>query len=100
MEAAMPRASWKGFLRLSLVSCPIYLTPATTKAKTLRLNRIWVPSEEPTTIEQEHAAQRPSQVRPSLPANARLEDEPEPTETYTGPASRVAFRPHDPYSGE
>jgi non-homologous end joining protein Ku len=42
----MPRASWKGFLRLSLVSCPIYLTPATTKTKTIRLNRIWVPSEE------------------------------------------------------
>jgi hypothetical protein len=26
----MPRASWRGFLRLSLVSCPIYLSPATT----------------------------------------------------------------------
>ena len=25
----MPRASWKGFLRLSLVSCPVYLLPAT-----------------------------------------------------------------------
>jgi hypothetical protein len=24
----MPRASWKGFLRLSLVSCPVYLSPA------------------------------------------------------------------------
>jgi hypothetical protein len=23
----MPRASWRGFLRLSLVSCPIYLPP-------------------------------------------------------------------------
>jgi non-homologous end joining protein Ku len=27
----MPRASWRGFLRLSLVSCPIYLSPATTR---------------------------------------------------------------------
>src|SRR5260221_498455 len=27
-EINMPRASWKGFLRLSLVSCPIYLNPA------------------------------------------------------------------------
>ena len=26
----MPRASWRGFVRLSLVSCPIYLSPATT----------------------------------------------------------------------
>jgi non-homologous end joining protein Ku len=29
----MPRASWKGFLRLSLVSCPVYLSPATTRTK-------------------------------------------------------------------
>jgi hypothetical protein len=29
----MPRASWKGFLRLSLVSCPVYLSPATTRIK-------------------------------------------------------------------
>jgi non-homologous end joining protein Ku len=27
----VPRASWKGFLRLSLVSCPIYLSPAMTR---------------------------------------------------------------------
>jgi len=33
----MPRASWKGFLRLSLVSCPIYLSPATTRTKSIRL---------------------------------------------------------------
>src|SRR3954453_6269962 len=96
----MPRASWKGFLRLSLVSCPIYLTPATTKTKTIRLNRIWVPSEEPATIEREPVVQRPSQVRPSLPVNTSLEDEPEPAETYAGPATRVALRPHDPHSGE
>jgi len=24
----MPRASWRGYLRLSLVSCPVYLLPA------------------------------------------------------------------------
>ena len=24
----MPRASWNGFLRLSLVTCPVYLVPA------------------------------------------------------------------------
>ena len=29
----MPRATWKGFLRLSLVSCPVYLTPAATRTK-------------------------------------------------------------------
>jgi DNA end-binding protein Ku len=36
----MPRASWSGFLRLSLVTCPIYLTPATTEAKRIRLNQL------------------------------------------------------------
>ncbi len=36
----MPRASWSGFLRLSLVTCPIYLSPATTEAKRIRLNQL------------------------------------------------------------
>ena len=39
----MPRASWKGFLRLSLVSCPVYLSPATTRTKPIRLHQVWVP---------------------------------------------------------
>jgi DNA end-binding protein Ku len=36
----MPRATWNGFLRLSLVSCPIYLTPATSEASNIRLHQI------------------------------------------------------------
>lgn len=36
----MPRASWTGFLRLSLVSCPVYLSPATSEAKRVRLNQL------------------------------------------------------------
>jgi DNA end-binding protein Ku len=36
----MPRASWNGFLRLSLVSCPVYLSPATTESKRIRLHQI------------------------------------------------------------
>jgi DNA end-binding protein Ku len=36
----MPRASWNGFLKLSLVSCPIYLSPATTETKRIRLNQV------------------------------------------------------------
>src|SRR3954452_4345010 len=42
----MPRASWKGFLRLSLVSCPVYLSPATTRTKAVRLHQVWVPGSE------------------------------------------------------
>ena len=36
----MPRASWSGFLRLSLVTCPVYLTPATTESKRIRLHQL------------------------------------------------------------
>ncbi len=36
----MPRASWSGFLRLSLVTCPVYLSPATTELKRVRLNQL------------------------------------------------------------
>jgi len=36
----MPRASWNGFLRLSLVSCPIYLSPAVSEAAHIRLHQL------------------------------------------------------------
>ena len=36
----MPRATWSGFLKLSLVSCPVYLSPATTEANRIRLNQL------------------------------------------------------------
>ena len=35
-----PRANWKGFLRLSLVSCPIALYPASSLRKKVSFNRI------------------------------------------------------------
>jgi DNA end-binding protein Ku len=35
-----PRANWKGFLRLSLVSCPISLFPATSDAEKIRFNQL------------------------------------------------------------
>ena len=39
----MPRASWRGFLRLSLVTCPVYLSPA-TGTKPIRLHQLWQPA--------------------------------------------------------
>jgi Ku protein len=36
----MPRAYWKGFLKLSLVSCPIALYPASTSAEKTRFHQI------------------------------------------------------------
>ena len=35
-----PRANWKGYLRLSLVSCPVALYPATTESDKIRFNQI------------------------------------------------------------
>jgi DNA end-binding protein Ku len=35
-----PRANWKGYLRLSLVSCPIALYPASSLSEKVRFNRI------------------------------------------------------------
>jgi len=34
------RANWKGFLRLSLVTCPVALFPATSESDKIRLNQI------------------------------------------------------------
>ena len=36
----MPRAYWKGYLRLSLVTCPIELFPATTQAEKTHFHQI------------------------------------------------------------
>ena len=35
-----PRANWKGFLRLSFVTCPIALFPATSESEKIRFNQI------------------------------------------------------------
>jgi hypothetical protein len=35
-DHTMPRAYWKGYLRLSLVTCPIELFPATSQAEALQ----------------------------------------------------------------
>lgn len=35
-----PRANWKGFLRLSLVTCPVALFPATSEAEKVSFNQI------------------------------------------------------------
>ena len=43
-----PRAYWKGFLRLSLVSCPIALFPATSEREKVSFNHI---NKEKTIID-------------------------------------------------
>jgi DNA end-binding protein Ku len=39
-ERMAPRANWKGFLRLSLVTCPVALYPATSEAEKISFNQI------------------------------------------------------------
>ena len=52
----MPRASWRGFLRLSAVTCSIYLAPATTRTKPIRLHQVWQPS--PVDVDEDELADR------------------------------------------
>jgi DNA end-binding protein Ku len=95
----MPRATWNGFLRLSLVSCPIYLSPATTRTKSIRMHQVWRPRAA-TELEmgasdrdldaQGARASRPQLVPPEATATAN----------HGGTASRIALRPHDPSTGE
>ncbi len=95
----MPRASWKGFLRLSLVSCPVYLVPATTRTKAVRLHQVWVPRgqpPEPADAEEEDEASQPTARQANQ--EAAVEEEPEQPEDI-GPATRIALRPHDPLTG-
>ena len=93
----MPRASWKGFLRLSLVSCPVYLSPATTRTRSIRLNQVWVPrarTHEPSDDDE-------AEMRPVGPGRGLQQPQPEPEEPIeTELATRIALRPHDPYSGQ
>ena len=66
----MPRASWRGFLRLSLVSCPIYLSPATTRAKSIRLHQVWQPA--PIDVAEDALSDRGEGQQGSAPSAPRL----------------------------
>jgi non-homologous end joining protein Ku len=52
----MPRASWRGFLRLSLVFCPVYLSPATTRMKPIRLHQVRQPA--PVAMDEDDLSDR------------------------------------------
>ncbi|HEV2097296.1 MAG TPA: Ku protein [Stellaceae bacterium] len=94
----MPRASWKGFLRLSLVSCPIYLSPATTRTKSIRLHQVWQPKaarSAPVEDDEEEERQPYQTAGRSYDDDIRGDARPEPA----APA-RIALLPHDPHTGE
>src|SRR3984893_2270893 len=66
----MPRASWRGLLRLSLVSCPIYLSPATTRVKSIRLHQVWQPA--PVDVAEDALCDRGEGPQGSAPSAPRL----------------------------
>src|ERR1700730_14074863 len=91
----MPRASWRGYLRLSLVSCPIYLSPAPVRTKPVRLHQVWrgttgdaLPDRNE---ERDILDQPPSRLLPE-----EVQDQPTPVR----PATRITLRPHEPSTGE
>src|SRR6201987_1626292 len=95
----MPRASWRGFLRLSLVSCPIYLSPATTRAKPIRLHQVWQPA--PVDVAEDAWSNQGEGQQGFAPSMRRLlADNGTPDEDQTLAATRITLRPHDPGTGE
>ena len=94
----MPRASWRGYLRLSLVSCPIYLSPATARTKPIRLHQVWraAPADEAGDFRDQDRGQEVPDRRASELTQGYVEDHAEPVR----PATRITLRPHDPSTGE
>jgi DNA end-binding protein Ku len=94
----MPRASWRGFLRLSLVSCPIYLSPATSRTRPIRLHQVWRPAPA------EEADDAPLRVKGQDlldKSTPRFSEEYSYEEVDQTPgATRITLRPHDPTTGE
>jgi hypothetical protein len=95
----MPRASWRGFLRLSLVSCPIYLSPATTRTKPIRLHQVWQPA--PVDGDEDDLPDRGGGRQGSAPSVPRLSADNASADGDQSPAAtRISLRPHDPGTGE
>src|SRR5205823_5431817 len=95
----MPRASWRGFLRLSLVSCPIYLSPAATRTKPIRLHQVWQPA--PADVDEDVLPGRGGEQQGSEWSVTRLHaDSAAPDGEQSPVATRITLRPHDPGTGE
>jgi DNA end-binding protein Ku len=98
----MPRESWRGYLRLSLVSCPIYLSPAATRTKPVRLHQVWRPAPAPTDEPEEDLPDqgRGQENRDTSRATMVARDAEEDVADHSRAATRIALRPHDPGTGE
>ena len=95
----MPRASWSGFLRLSLVSCPIYLSPATTRTKSIRLHQVWRPAAtDELKADDSHRDRDNQMARPLRPQLVGPEAMGSADQNST--ATRIAPRSHDPRTSQ
>src|SRR5262244_810343 len=96
--SSMPRASWSGYLRLSLVSCPIYLSPATARTKSIRLHQVWrgTMGDALRDLSDRDDGRDIPERPPSRPLPEEVEDQPAPVR----PTTRITLRPHDPITGE
>jgi DNA end-binding protein Ku len=95
----MPRASWRGFLRLSLVSCPVYLSPATTHTKSIRLHQVWRPPQPEEPKEELRDRGQDAEIA-GAPKRAATHNDAGLGEDQSGAARRIALRPHDPGTGK
>jgi DNA end-binding protein Ku len=95
----MPRASWRGFLRLSLVSCPVYLSAATTRTKPMRLHQVRQPA--PVDVDEDDLPDRGGGQQDFAPsAPRRPADNASPDGDRSLAATRIALQPHDSETGE
>ena len=94
----MPRASWRGFLRLSLVSCPIYLSPATSRTKPIRLHQVWRRAPAEGADDAPRLTKGQEVLDRSAPRFS--EDDSYEEADQTRAATRISLRPHDPSTEE
>jgi len=81
------------------VSCPIYLSPATTRAKPIRLHQVWQPA--PVDVDEDELPDRSSRQQGSaLSAPQLAAEDTSPDADQGRAATRIALRPHDPGTGE
>src|SRR6202011_4042155 len=79
----------------SLVSCPVYLSPATTRTKPIRLHQVWQPA--PVDVDEDDLPD----LGGSAPSVTRLRaDNAGANGDESSAATRITLRPHDPGTGE
>jgi len=91
----MPRASWRGYLRLSLVSCPIYLSPATARTTPIRLHQVWraTPADEAGDVSDQDREQDVPERPGSRLTLDYVEDQAERVRPPTRITLRLTIRP-------